>query len=74
MSSDIQKLAVQYGAAWAALDLDAVVALHTKDTVFQTHDETPSAIAVKATREAFAAILAQSRDLRFERRRVHFGG
>jgi hypothetical protein len=29
MSADVQDLAVRYGAAWAARDLDAITAMHT---------------------------------------------
>jgi hypothetical protein len=33
MSADVQELAVRYGAAWAAHDLDAIMAMHTEETV-----------------------------------------
>ena len=37
MSIEIQELAVRYGAAWAEHDLDAIMAMHTEDTVFHLH-------------------------------------
>ena len=41
MSAEVQDLAVRYGAAWAAHDLDAIMALHTEDTVFHLHGDAP---------------------------------
>jgi ketosteroid isomerase-like protein len=73
MSTDIQDLAARYGAAWAAHDLDAIMAMHTKDTVFHIHGEAEPAIGWAATREAFAAAIEQWPDIRFERRRVYVG-
>jgi hypothetical protein len=37
MSAEMQDLAVRYGAAWAGRDLDAIMAMHTDDTVFHLH-------------------------------------
>src|SRR5438445_10776072 len=73
MSAEIQDLAVRYGAAWAARDLDAIVAMHTDDTVFHLHGGGEPAISRGATREAFAAALAAWPDIRFDRKRVHIG-
>jgi ketosteroid isomerase-like protein len=71
---DIRELAIQYGQAWAARDLDAVMALHTEDTIFQAHrDRGAPAEGATAVREAFSALLAQIPDLRFERQRVYLG-
>ena len=73
MSADIQDLAVRYGAAWAAHDLDAIMALHTDDTVFHLHGDTEPSVGLAATRETFAAAMTQWPDIRFERKRVHIG-
>ena len=73
MSDEIQDLAVRYGAAWAAHDLDAIMALHTEDTVFHLHGDVEPAVGSAATREAFAAAMGQRPDIRFERKRVHLG-
>jgi len=37
MSAEVQDLAVRYGAAWADRDVDAIVAMHTVDTVYHLH-------------------------------------
>jgi ketosteroid isomerase-like protein len=73
MSIETQELAARYGAAWATHDLDAIMALHTDDTVFHLHGGGEPAFGLVATREAFAAAAAQWPDLRFERRRVYVG-
>ena len=54
MSTEIQGLALRYGAAWAAHDLDAIMAMHTDDTVFHLHRGGEPAIGLAATRDAFA--------------------
>jgi ketosteroid isomerase-like protein len=38
MSIETQELAARYGAAWAEHDLDAIMAMHTDDTVFHLHE------------------------------------
>jgi steroid delta-isomerase-like uncharacterized protein len=73
MSAEIQDLAVRYGAAWAGRDVDAIMALHTDDTVFHLHGGGEPAIGRAATGEAIATVLAQWPDIRFERKRVHIG-
>ena len=73
MSDEVQDLAVRYGAAWAAHDLDAITALHTLDTVFHLHGDVEPAVGLAATREAFATAMDQWPDIRLERKRVHIG-
>jgi ketosteroid isomerase-like protein len=71
---DMRDLAIHYGQAWAARDLDAVMARHTEDTIFQVHrDNDAPAEGAVAVRAAFSALLAQIPDLRFERTRVYLG-
>jgi ketosteroid isomerase-like protein len=73
MSAEIQELAVRYGTAWAERDVDAIVAMHTDDTVFHLHGGGEPAIGRAATQEAIATVLAQWPDIRFERKRVYIG-
>ena len=73
MSAEVQDLAVRYGAAWAGRDLDAIMAMHTDDTVFHLHGGGEPTIGRGAAREAFAAALAAWPDIRFDRKRVHIG-
>jgi ketosteroid isomerase-like protein len=73
MSEEVEDLAVRYGAAWAEHDLDAIMALHTEETVFHLHGGAEPAVGWAATREAFAAGMEQWPDIRFDRKRVHIG-
>ena len=73
MSAEVQDLAVRYGAAWADRDVDAIVAMHTEDTVYHLHGGGEPAVGVAATRDAFAAALAQWPDLSFQRTQVYVG-
>ena len=73
MSAELQDLAVRYGAAWAGRDVDAITAMHTEDTVYHLHGGGEPAVGLAATRDAFAAALAQWPDLSFERTQVYFG-
>jgi ketosteroid isomerase-like protein len=73
MTIETQELAARYGAAWAEHDLDAIMAMHTDDTVFHLHGGSEPAMGLAATREAFAAAFAQWPDIRFEKSRVYIG-
>ena len=68
-----QELAARYGAAWAKHDLDAILAMHTDDTVFHLHGFSEPATGIAAAREVIAATLARSPDLRFDKSRVYIG-
>ena len=68
-----QELAARYGAAWAKHDLDAILAMHTDDTVFHLHGFSEPATGLAAVREAIAATFARSPDLRFDKSRVYIG-
>ena len=73
MSGEVQELAIRYGAAWADHDLDAIMVMHTDDTVFHLHGGGEPTHGRNATRDAFAGALAQWSDIRFDRKRVHIG-
>ena len=68
-----QELAARYGAAWAEHDLDAILAMHTDDTVFHLHGFSEPATGLAAVREVIAATFARSPDLRFEKSRTSEG-
>ena len=73
MSIQIQELAERYGTAWAAHDLDAIMAMHTEDTVFHLHGGGEASVGLAATRAAFAAAASQWPDIRFVKTRVKIG-
>ena len=73
MNAEVQQLAIRYGAAWAEHNLDAIMAMHSDDTVFHLHGGAEPATGRAAVREAFAAAMSQWPDIRFERRAVYIG-
>lgn len=73
MSAAVQDLAARYGAAWAEHDLEAIMAMHTDDTVYHLHGSGAPAVGQAAIRGAFTAAMTQWPDLHFNRKRVHFG-
>jgi len=73
MSAVNSEFAMRYSRAWAEHDPDAILALHTDDTVFHMHGYAEPATGAAAVRETIVALFEQSPDLRFEPRRAHFG-
>ncbi len=70
----IRMLAERYGEAWNRQDLDAIMDLHTEDSVFVAHAVgTPPAEGKEAVREAFAGYLALLPDINFAERSLHVG-
>jgi steroid delta-isomerase-like uncharacterized protein len=73
-TTEIRELAERYGEAWNRQDLDAIMDLHSDDTVFQAHAAgTPPAVGKEAVRETFAGYLAQLPDINFAERALHVG-
>lgn len=70
----LSELLETYDGAWARHDLDAIVALHSDDSVFHLHTGGEAAVGRDAVRAAFAGVIAQYPDLRFERRSARFAG
>jgi steroid delta-isomerase-like uncharacterized protein len=69
-----EEIAERYGEAWNSQNLDAILDLHTEDSVFQLHVPGSAAVAGKeAIRETFAAFLAQLPDINFATRRLQTG-
>jgi steroid delta-isomerase-like uncharacterized protein len=62
----------RYNDAWSAHDVDAIVALHTPDMVFENHTAGERAEG-PAVRDHIAAIFANWPDLRFTTRRLYIG-
>jgi steroid delta-isomerase-like uncharacterized protein len=70
----IRMLAERYGEAWNRQDLDAIMDLHTDDSVFVAHAAgTPPAEGKEAVRGAFAGYLALLPDINFAKRSLHLG-
>jgi SnoaL-like domain len=73
IETTVANLGESYGKAWAVHDVDAVIALHTVDSVFHVHGLGEKACGSDAVRRLVAALLAQVPDLHFEHKRVYVG-
>src|SRR3954471_9053507 len=70
----IRMLAQRYGEAWNRQSLDAIMDLHTDDSVFVAHAAgSLPAEGKEAVREAFASYLALLPDINFAERALHVG-
>jgi steroid delta-isomerase-like uncharacterized protein len=67
------EFAREYSGAWAAHDPDGIAAMHTEDSVFELHEVSAPAAGRVAVRDLIAALVTAVPDLRFERKRAHFG-
>ncbi len=70
---ELDKLAEDYFAGWAARDVERILALHTEDTRFEIHAGGGPSVGLPAVREAFSQLFAQWPGFRFESHRVLFG-
>lgn len=73
MNTDTKALFERYGQAWGSHDPDAIVALHTPDTVFHLHSGQEPVHGREAVREAFAGFFALIPDLGWEQRSLIVG-
>jgi steroid delta-isomerase-like uncharacterized protein len=70
MSVDLHAVIDRYNAAWNGHDLDAIIALHAVDMVFENH--TAGEVAEgEAVRDHIGAIFATWPDIAFETRRLY---
>ena len=72
-TSALAELAARYGDAWNAQDVDAILSMHTQDTVFQLHTAGEPVEGAEAVRAVFAAFISQFPDITFEERALRFG-
>jgi steroid delta-isomerase-like uncharacterized protein len=73
IEATVANLGESYGKAWAAHDVDAIVALHTADSVFHVHGLGEKACGSNAVGRLVAEFIAQVPDLHFEPKRVYLG-
>jgi ketosteroid isomerase-like protein len=73
MSLSIEELAGQYHQAWTDLDVDAIIALHTEDSVFHMHGFTDAVTGRISIGQTITAMIRLAPDLHFEPKRVYLG-
>ena len=73
MSLTVEELAMAYHGAWVELDPDAIIALHSAETVFHLHGAAEAATGREAVRALVVALLRLVPDLKFEPKRLYSG-
>ncbi len=69
--AELQELIDRYNAAWNAHDVEAIVSLHTEDSVFENHVTGDAYEGREAIGRAIGGIFAVFPDLAFETRRAY---
>jgi ketosteroid isomerase-like protein len=73
LTTDLAELLQRYSDAWHRHDLDAIMSMHTDDTVFQLHNGNGAAVGAPQVREAFQLVLALYPDLSATQTAVEIG-
>jgi len=60
-----------YGQAWNSHDVEAILAMHTDDSVFENHTSGTKGVGKAAIREILKSVFAAFPDIRFEARRTY---
>ena len=68
---ELQELIDRYNAAWAAHDVDAIVAMHSEDSVFENHTTGDLNVGKEQIRLALSGIFTVFPDLSFETQRQY---
>jgi steroid delta-isomerase-like uncharacterized protein len=67
----LEKVIAAYGEAWNRHDVEAILAMHTEDSVFENHTSGGKALGKAANREIQSGVFAAFPDIRFEARRTY---
>ena len=67
----LEKIIATYGDAWNRHDIDAILALHAEDSVFENHTSGGKGVGKDAIRQILKGVFAAFPDLRFEARRTY---
>lgn len=67
----LEKVIAAYGEAWNGHDVEAILALHTEDSVFENHTSGGMAVGKPAIRAILKGVFATFPDIRFDARRTY---
>jgi taurine dehydrogenase small subunit len=74
MQRPLEKAIAAYNEAWNRHDTQAIVAMHTEDSVFENHTSGGKAAGRDAIRGIVNGVFAAFPDIRFESRRIYVCG
>jgi steroid delta-isomerase-like uncharacterized protein len=72
MSQAVKAAIDRYNDAWRRYDVDAIIALHTDDSVFENHTSGGLAVGKAEIRKLIEGVFATFPDLQFATRRAYF--
>jgi steroid delta-isomerase-like uncharacterized protein len=67
----LEKVIAAYGEAWNRHDIEAILAMHTEDSVFENHTSGGKAVGKEAIREILQVVFSAFPDIRFDARRTY---
>jgi steroid delta-isomerase-like uncharacterized protein len=67
----LAKVIAAYGDAWNRHDIEAILAMHTEDSVFENHTSGGKGVGKDAIRQILKGVFAAFPDLRFVARRTY---
>jgi steroid delta-isomerase-like uncharacterized protein len=67
----LEKVIAAYGEAWNNHDVEAILALHTEDSIFENHTSGGKGIGKDAIRDILKGVFAAFPDIRFDARRTY---
>jgi steroid delta-isomerase-like uncharacterized protein len=70
-AADLERAIERYNEAWNDHDLDAIIAMHAEDMVFENHTAGESAQGPAEVREHIGSIFETWPDIRFATRRLY---
>ena len=68
---ELEKVIAAYGDAWNSHNVEAILAMHTEDSVFENHTSGGVGVGKVAIREILKGVFAAFPDIRFDARRTY---
>ena len=69
--NELEKVIAAYGDAWNSHNVEAILAMHTEDSVFENHTSGGAGVGKDAIREILKGVFAAFPDIRFDARRTY---
>lgn len=67
----LERVIAAYGEAWNSHDIEAILAMHADDSVFENHTSGGKGVGKEAIREVLKGVFAAFPDIRFDARRTY---